>query len=158
MRAELTPIIGSMTGDLGRRSRDDRSVRADVERVNETVAAVTERVQRALDASEERLGEFNALLDVVQDEAERLFISAASTVRGVRRGAQAFRERSGTDLASDELDAAAEADATMIRRKEMATTVAPNRPRRRSRQAPASVRAMDNDGAHENEYDLLTAA
>jgi hypothetical protein len=40
----------------------------------------------------------------------------------------------------------------------MATTLAPNRPRRRSRQAPASVRALDTDGAHEHEYDLLTAA
>lgn len=48
----------------------------------------------------------------------------------------------------------------------MATTVAPNRPRRRSRQAPASVRALENDGALESEYDderehqydLLTAA
>jgi hypothetical protein len=48
----------------------------------------------------------------------------------------------------------------------MATTVAPNRPRRRSRQAPASVRALDNDGALESDfdderdhqYDLLTAA
>lgn len=40
----------------------------------------------------------------------------------------------------------------------MATIVAPNRPRRRSRQAPASVRALDTDGAHEHEYDLLTAA
>jgi hypothetical protein len=48
----------------------------------------------------------------------------------------------------------------------MATTVAPNRPRRRSRQAPASVRALDNGGALESDYDeeqdhqydLLTAA
>jgi hypothetical protein len=88
------------------------SVRNDVEQVNETVGEITKRVQRALVASEERLGEFNALLDVAQDEAERLFISTASTVRGIRRGADAFRGRSGTDLASDELDEAELADAT----------------------------------------------
>src|SRR5215831_4370956 len=70
-------------------------------------------VVRALVASEERLGQMNALLEVVQDEAERLFVSTASTVRGVRRGTKAYRERRGTDLASDELDAAVEADATM---------------------------------------------
>lgn len=40
----------------------------------------------------------------------------------------------------------------------MATTVAPNRPRRRSQQPRVSVRATEAAGAHENEYDLLTAA
>lgn len=42
----------------------------------------------------------------------------------------------------------------------MATTVAPNRPRRRSQQPRVSVRAPEaavGDG-HDNEYDLLTAA
>ena len=62
----------------------------------------------------------------MQEEAEELFVSAASTVHGVRDGAASYRagskeqrlrrertsnERSGTDLASDELDAAALADA-----------------------------------------------
>jgi hypothetical protein len=89
------------------------SVRNDVGRVNDTVTAVTERVQHALVLSEQRLGEFNALLRVVQDEAEQLFVSTASTVRGMQGGAAAFRGRSGTDLASDELDAAEAADATM---------------------------------------------
>ena len=56
------------------------------------------------------MNEFNALLAVVQEEAEDLFVSTASTVRGVRRGAAAFRDRGGMDLASDELDAADPAD------------------------------------------------
>jgi len=112
-KTELTPVVNNVReiSDSVRGMSD--SLRDDVERVNETVTAITERVQHALVASEERLGEFNALLDVVQDEAERLFVSTASTVRGVRGGARAFRERGGTDLASEELDAAEEADATM---------------------------------------------
>lgn len=110
---ELTPAVNNVN-EVSQRVREiSDSVRDDMDRVNETVAAVTDRVQHALVASEERIGEFSALLDVVQDEAEQLFVSTASTVRGVRDGAKAFRERGGTDFASDELDAAAEADATM---------------------------------------------
>src|SRR3954447_22900924 len=40
----------------------------------------------------------------------------------------------------------------------MATTVAPNRPRRRSQQPRVSVRASEPVEGHDNEYDLLTAA
>jgi methyl-accepting chemotaxis protein len=117
-KTDLTPVANNVRqiSDSVRAMSD--SLRDDVDRVNETVAAVTERVHHALDVSEERLGEFNALLDVVQDEAERLFVSTASTVRGVRGGARAFRKRGGTDLASDELDAAVEADATMNQEEE----------------------------------------
>src|SRR5262245_49583731 len=53
-----------------------------------------------------------------------------------------------------------------VRRKAMATTATPgtpgtqNRPRRRSQQPRVSVRALEasDGGAHEHEYDLLTAA
>ena len=41
-------------------------------------------------AIKQRLGEFNALLEVVQEEAEGMFIATASTVRGVRTGAAAL--------------------------------------------------------------------
>jgi hypothetical protein len=39
---------------------------------------------------EERIEEFNALMQVVQDEAEGIFIDTASTVRGVREGARSI--------------------------------------------------------------------
>lgn len=118
VRSELAPVLANVRSISDDVRGMTQSVRGDVERVNETVTQVTERVQHALAVSEERLGEFNALLGVVQDEAERLFVSTASTVRGVRRGAQAFRERGGPDLASDELDAAEEADATTNQEEE----------------------------------------
>ena len=52
----------------------------------------------------ERLGEFNALLKVFQDEAEATFVSTASTIRGVRGGAAAFRhlEDEADDLGEDD--------------------------------------------------------
>ena len=86
------------------------SIRADVQKVNDTIDGANERVQHALSLTEQRMTEFNALLAVVQEEAEHVFLSAASTVRGVQHGAAAFRDRSGMDLASDELDAADPAD------------------------------------------------
>jgi hypothetical protein len=41
---------------------------------------------------EERVEEFNALMDVVQDEAEAVLLDTASVVRGVRVGAQTMSE------------------------------------------------------------------
>jgi uncharacterized protein YoxC len=118
VNGDLSPLVRNV-----REISDDvrgvtNSIRDDVERVNGAVTAVTDGVQRALAVSEERLGQMNALLEVVQDEAEQLFVTTASTVRGVRRGTEAFRGRGGTDLASDELDAAEEADATTKQEEE----------------------------------------
>lgn len=52
----------------------------------------------------DRLGEFNALMKVFQDEAEATFVSTASTIRGVRSGASALRhlEDDTDDLGEDD--------------------------------------------------------
>jgi hypothetical protein len=86
------------------------SIRRDVHLINTTIATANDRVQDAVGLTEARLNEFNALLQVVQEEAEGLFLSTASAVRGVRTGAAEFGRRGGPDLASDELDAADPAD------------------------------------------------
>jgi hypothetical protein len=70
------------------------TVRTDVERVNGSVRALSDRLQQASDRMEERIDEFNALMDVVQGEAESAFLGTASTVRGLRAGA---RTLSGVD-------------------------------------------------------------
>jgi hypothetical protein len=54
------------------------------------VKALTDRLQLASERMEERIEEFNALMEVVQDEAEGIFIDTASTVRGVRAGARSI--------------------------------------------------------------------
>ena len=108
---DLQPVIArSMTisQDL---ASVTTSIRENVTAVSETVDAANDKVRAALDATETRLAEFNALLDVVQDEAQDLFVSTAAAVRGVGRGAAAMTRRRGTDLASDEAeDALAEGD------------------------------------------------
>lgn len=66
------------------------SVRVDVQKVNQTIASANQRLQEAVDLTEERLQEFHALLRVVQQEAEETFVSTASVVRGMRTGVAAF--------------------------------------------------------------------
>ena len=74
-----------------------QALRTDVERLNASVKALTDRLQLASERMEERIEEFNALMEVVQDEAEGIFIDTASTVRGVRAGAHSIAGgRSGT--------------------------------------------------------------
>lgn len=65
-----------------------QALRTDVEKLNASLRALSDRLQQASDHMEERIDEFNALMEVVQDEAEDLFLDTASTVRGVREGAR----------------------------------------------------------------------
>lgn len=65
-----------------------QALRTDVEKLNASVRSLSERLQQASDRMEERIEEFNALMEVVQDEAEDIFLDTASTVRGVREGAR----------------------------------------------------------------------
>jgi hypothetical protein len=91
------------------------------------------------------MNEFNALLAVVQQEAEQLFLSTASTVRGVREGAAAYRNRKEISIEAGELDAAIPADDIEIQeegdgddtRSESAPQAFPAAPRVRPRQRSA---------------------
>jgi methyl-accepting chemotaxis protein len=66
------------------------SVRTDIQKLNESVGQITDRLNQASDRGEERVEDFNALIEVVQAEAEDIFLDTASTVRGVRAGAKAL--------------------------------------------------------------------
>jgi ABC-type multidrug transport system fused ATPase/permease subunit len=119
---QLRGIHRSVTGLLGRvekkldpvidRTRDvaanvdfiSAAVRTDVQRVSDSVRSLAERLQSASDRMEQRVQEFNALMEVVQSEAEDIFISSAATMRGVRAGARALRDGDGADEYLDEDD------------------------------------------------------
>jgi uncharacterized protein YoxC len=81
------------------------SLRADVQQVNQTLTTANQRVLQAVKVTERRLEEFNALLGVVQEEAESTFISTAATVRGVRRGAERFQDELRLAAAESRLEA-----------------------------------------------------
>ena len=79
------------------------SIRVDVQQVSQTVAAVNQRLQEAIASAEERMKRLNALLDVVQEEAESAFVTTASTIRGVQTGInQAFDQEDLFDGDYDE--------------------------------------------------------
>ena len=83
-------------------------VREDIQKVHSSVAGLTDRLQDASQRMEERVEEFNALMDVVQDEAESVLIDTAAAVRGVRAGARTV----GNLVASEKSDADVDAAAT----------------------------------------------
>ena len=99
MRQTLGPV-----SERARRVSDNvefitQALRTDVERLTESVEALTGRLHQASDYMEQRIEEFNALMEVVQTEAEDLFLDTAATMRGVREGARSITTREGEPLA-----------------------------------------------------------
>ncbi|HET9424843.1 MAG TPA: DUF948 domain-containing protein [Gemmatimonadaceae bacterium] len=80
------------------------AIRSDVGMIQSTLESANRRLQGAVDGTEQRINEFNALLEVVQGEAEGLFVSTAATVRGVKTGASHLVGADGPELASVEID------------------------------------------------------
>ena len=82
------------------------AIRVDVQQLTRTVATANEQLMKAVRDTEQRVADFHALLDVVQTEAEDVFVSTASTVRGVRAGTRALLdERERERMVSDEAEA-----------------------------------------------------
>ncbi|HEY7395508.1 MAG TPA: DUF948 domain-containing protein [Gemmatimonadaceae bacterium] len=108
--ADLTPLIRNTTTISDNVVQVTNTIRDDIRNVSTTIETVNKTMRDAMASTEQRVQDFNALLAVAQEEAEQLFLSTASTVRGVQRSAEALRDPDGTDLASEELDAAIEPD------------------------------------------------
>jgi signal transduction histidine kinase len=89
---QIGPVAERSRGIAENVEHITRTVRDDVEKVNTSVTALTDRLKLASDRMEERIEDFNALMEVVQEEAEGVFVDTASTVRGVRAGARALTE------------------------------------------------------------------
>lgn len=105
---DLLPLIRN-AGVVSEDVRDMvSSVKGDVRQVQQTVAAANSRLLKAVRQAEERIDDFNAFMEVVQDEAESAFVSTAATVRGVRRGVeQALDHNAGEDDDGDNGDGGA---------------------------------------------------
>ncbi len=110
-QVDLAPLISQLTAIADNVNHITRTVRGEVDKVGETIDDGNARVREAIELTERRLQEFNALLEVVQEEAEDLFVSSASAVRAVRSGAAAFGmvrrrrdRRGGPEFAVDDLD------------------------------------------------------
>jgi uncharacterized protein YoxC len=89
---DINPIMRHASAITDNVNYITTSLRADVQQVNQTLTTANQRVLEAVRVTERRLQEFNALLGVVQQEAEDTFVSTASVVRGVRTGAERYQE------------------------------------------------------------------
>jgi uncharacterized protein YoxC len=111
--ADINPIVKHASTISDNVNYITTSIRVDVQQVNRTIAEANRRMLQALELSERRLHDFNALLEVVQREAENTFVATASTLRGVRAGTAAFQRgevNGADDLDEDDLDAEEEGD------------------------------------------------
>ncbi|MSR36042.1 MAG: hypothetical protein EXR95_05270 [Gemmatimonadetes bacterium] len=99
---KLDPIIDRTREVAANAEYISAAVRTDVQHVSTSVRSLSQRLQSASDRMEQRVQEFNALMEVVQSEAENIFLGSAATVRGVRAGARALRHKDDGRL--DELD------------------------------------------------------
>lgn len=95
--ADITPLTRHASNIADNLDYITTSIRNDVQQVNATIAAANRRLQQATELTETRLNEFNALLQVVQQEAEDAFVSTAAAVHGVRTGAATFSALGETD-------------------------------------------------------------
>ena len=101
---DINPIVRHLSTVADNVDYITTSIRVDVQQVNQTIAGANQRLNHAVALAEQRLNEFNALLQVVQQEAEDTFVSTAATVRGVREGAATFRRQALEDHALTDAD------------------------------------------------------
>jgi len=91
VRGHVDPIMGHVR-DVGENvNYMSSAIRADVQQVTELVDSTRRRLNVTTEAAEHRIREFNALLGVMQEEAEKLFIDTASAAHGLRAGTETYR-------------------------------------------------------------------
>ena len=89
-RLEKDPILRRTQNVVENVESITSSLRQDVARLSSSVDHLSGRLDQAADRMEERIEDFNALLEVVQEEAEDVFVRTASKVRGVRAAAESL--------------------------------------------------------------------
>jgi len=86
MEEDARPVLERAKGVAENLEFISAAVRTDVQKVNESVARLNDRLRDASERMEERLQDFTALVEVLQAEAEDLALDTAAAVRGVRAG------------------------------------------------------------------------
>ena len=100
---DVNPIMRHASSAADNINYITTSIRTDIQRIHATIDGANERLQQAVSMTERRLNDISALLQVVQEEAEQMFVSTAAAVRGVRTSASALSgDGAGTNLARDE--------------------------------------------------------
>jgi hypothetical protein len=104
VQADFAPLIKHAHSIADNVDYVSTAIRADAEVIHGTLIDANRRLQAAVGLTERQMRDFSALLAVVQQEAEGIFVSTAATVRGVRTGASHLAGGDGPELASIEVD------------------------------------------------------
>jgi uncharacterized protein YoxC len=104
VEADIAPLIKHAHAIADNVNYVSTAIRADVGQIHGTLTDANRRLQEAVALTERRMHDFSALLAVVQQEAEGIFVSTAATVHGVRTGASHLAGGDGPELASVEVD------------------------------------------------------
>ncbi len=88
------PAVEHLRRTAGHVEAISERARSESERLSDAVSQLSDRVHQASDRLEERIEDFNALLEVMQGEAEQTFVDGASRARGIRAG---FDRLAGSD-------------------------------------------------------------
>ncbi|HZI99963.1 MAG TPA: DUF948 domain-containing protein [Gemmatimonadaceae bacterium] len=95
---DINPIMRHVSTIADNANYITTSVRVDIQQVRQTIATANQKLVESVELAEDRIKELNALLSVVQEEAEGAFISTASAIRGVRTGInEAFEQEEDLD-------------------------------------------------------------
>jgi len=76
------------------------TLKHDVESLNGAIRGLSDRLTHASEQLEERVQDFNALIEVVQGEAEDVLLSTVATAKGMRAGASRLTSRRDQDDAA----------------------------------------------------------
>lgn len=90
LEEQSRPVLERAGGVADNVDAITRSLRDEAQHLTGSVRALSERLRQASTHMETRIDEFNALLEVVQAEAEETFLKTAAAVRGVGAGARAL--------------------------------------------------------------------
>lgn len=90
MGRELSPLVGRANKISETVESISSTVRGDVEELSRTVRYVSERAKLGVEGVEQRVGEWNTLLNIAQRELEEAVVSTAATLQGVQAGVSAL--------------------------------------------------------------------
>lgn len=96
LEEQSQPVFERAAGVADNVDAVSRSLRDEARHLTGSVRALSDRLRQASTHMETRIDEFNALLEVVQAEAEETFLKTAAAVRGVGAGARALERARGT--------------------------------------------------------------
>lgn len=93
IRGDIRPVMQSATEITLNLEEAAATVNGAVLEVADTLRSANETIRDIVETADERFHELDAIVQVARDEAEDIVTGAASTVRGVRGGIRAFRDR-----------------------------------------------------------------